>query len=137
MTAWAVTQTDRFKAGIDGAGPTEWGWMAATSDMGTFEAALGGSTPWDGLGPHRHAELSPLSFARRVTTPLLILHGENDARVPVSQAASFHRALREIGATVEMVIYPREPHGIDERNHQLDLLRRVREWYARYVAGAR
>jgi dipeptidyl aminopeptidase/acylaminoacyl peptidase len=135
MTAWAVTQTDRFKAGIAGAGPTEWGWMAATSDMGTFEAILGGSTPWDGPGPHRHAELSPLSFARRVTTPLLILHGENDARVPVSQATSFHRALREVGATVEMVIYPREPHGIEERNHQLDLLRRFREWYARFVSG--
>jgi dipeptidyl aminopeptidase/acylaminoacyl peptidase len=135
MTAWAVTQTDRFRAGIDGAGPTEWGWMAATSDMGTFEAELGGSTLWDGTGPYRHSELSPLSFARRVTTPLLILHGENDARVPVSQATSFHRALREIGATVEMVIYPREAHEIAERNHQLDLLKRVREWYGKYLRG--
>jgi dipeptidyl aminopeptidase/acylaminoacyl peptidase len=133
MTAWAVTQTDRFKAGIDGAGPTEWGWMAATSDMGAFEAELGGSTLWDGPGPYRHSEISPLSHTRRVTTPLLILHGENDARVPVSQATSFHRALRESGATVEMVIYPREPHGIDERHHQLDLLQRVREWYDRHL----
>src|SRR5947209_4299448 len=133
MTAWAVTQTDRFKAGIAGAGPTEWGWMAATSDMGTFEAELGGSTLWDGPGPYRHSVISPLSYARQVSTPLLILHGEKDARMPVSQATSFHRALREIGAPVEMVIYPREPHGIEERNHQLDLLRRVRAWYARYI----
>jgi dipeptidyl aminopeptidase/acylaminoacyl peptidase len=133
MTAWAVTQTDRFRAGIDGAGPTEWGWMAATSDMGGFEAELGGSTPWDGPGPHRHAAISPLSYARHVSTPLLILHGENDERVPVSQATSFHRALRELGATVEMVIYPREPHGIRERNHQIDLLRRVRAWFDAYL----
>ncbi|HZU13394.1 MAG TPA: S9 family peptidase [Chloroflexota bacterium] len=133
MTAWAVTQTNRFKAGVDGAGPTEWGWMAATSDMGSFEAELGGSTPWEGRGPHRHAEISPLSFARQVTTPLLIVHGENDERVPLSQATSFHRALRENGAPVEMVIYPREPHGIRERNHQIDLLRRVRDWFDTYL----
>jgi dipeptidyl aminopeptidase/acylaminoacyl peptidase len=135
MTAWAVTQTDRFRAGIAGAGPTEWGWMAATSDMGRFEAILGGSTPWDGPGPHRHAEVSPLSYARHVTTPLLILHGENDARVPVSQATSFHRALRRLGTPLEMVIYPREPHGIEERNHQIDLMRRVREWYGKHLAS--
>jgi dipeptidyl aminopeptidase/acylaminoacyl peptidase len=107
--------------------------MAATSDMGGFEAELGGSTPWDGPGPHRHAAISPLSYARHVSTPLLILHGENDERVPVSQATSFHRALRELGATVEMVIYPREPHGIRERNHQIDLLRRVRAWFDAYL----
>jgi dipeptidyl aminopeptidase/acylaminoacyl peptidase len=135
MTAWAVTQTDRFKAGIDGAGPTEWGWMAATSDAGSFEAELGGSTPWDGPGPHRHAAISPLSFVRQVTTPLLILHGEKDERVPLSQATSFHRALRQTGVPVEMVIYPREPHGIRERNHQIDLLRRVRDWFDRYLMG--
>jgi dipeptidyl aminopeptidase/acylaminoacyl peptidase len=133
MSAWAVTQTDRFKAAIPGAGPTDWGMMAAMSDMGHFEAALGGSTLWDGPGPHRHAEISPLSYARRVTTPTLILHGENDERVPVSQATSFHRALQESKACVEMVIYPREPHGISERAHQLDMLRRVREWFGRYI----
>jgi len=133
MSAWAVTQSDRFKAAIDGAGPTDWGMMAATSDMPTFEAALGGSTVWDGPGPHRHAQISPISFARNVTTPTLILHGERDERVPVSQAISFHRALRHFGASVEMVIYPREPHPILERAHQLDILHRVREWFLRYI----
>jgi dipeptidyl aminopeptidase/acylaminoacyl peptidase len=68
-----------------------------------------------------------------VTTPVLILHGQNDARVPLNQAISFHRALREAGAPTELVVYPREPHGITERAHQIDLLRRVRAWYARWL----
>src|SRR5207244_680053 len=86
MTAWAVTQTNRFKTGVIGAGVSDWGLMVATSDLPDFEQALGGSAPRDGVGPHHHATLSPISFARSVTTPLLILHGQNDARVPLSQA---------------------------------------------------
>lgn len=73
--------------------------------------------------------LSPISFAQQVQTPVLILHGERDARVPLSQAIGFQRALRHYQTPVEMVVYPREPHGIRKRAHQLDLLRRVRAWY--------
>ena len=135
MSAWAITQTRRFKAAIVGAGPTDWGLMAATSDLPTFERSLGGSVPWDGVGPHRHAQLSPISFARDVKTPVLILHGQNDARVPLNQAISFHRALRDVGAMAELVVYPREPHGITERAHQIDLLKRVRAWYDRWLRG--
>jgi dipeptidyl aminopeptidase/acylaminoacyl peptidase len=133
MTAWAVTQTDRFKAGIMGAGVSDWGMMVMTSDLPDFERELGGSAPWEGLGPHQHAKLSPISFAHQVKTPVLILHGENDARVPLSQAVGFHRALREHQVPTEFVIYPREPHSISERAHQIDLLRRVRSWYDRWL----
>ena len=133
LTAWAVTQTDRFAAAVMGAGVSDWGMMAATSDMETFEAQLGGDTPWDGPGPHHYAKGSPISYASRRTTPLLILHGADDARVPASQAVAFHRALRDQDARVELVTYPREPHGIAERRHQEDLMRRVREWFDRWL----
>jgi dipeptidyl aminopeptidase/acylaminoacyl peptidase len=133
MTAWAVGQTRRFKLGIMGAGVSDWGMMTATSDLPTFELALGGSAPWDGIGPHRHHALSPIAFAATVTTPVLILHGADDARVPASQGRFFAQALRQHGVPCELVTYPREPHGIRERNHQLDLLRRVRQWVARWL----
>jgi len=132
MTAWGVTQTNRFKAGVMGAGVSDWGMMSMTSDLPTFEAALGGDTPWDGPGPHHFATLSPISFAGDVTTPLLILHGKDDARVPYSQAIGFERALRG-RVPVEIVGYPREPHGVRERAHQRDILRRVCAWYDRWL----
>jgi dipeptidyl aminopeptidase/acylaminoacyl peptidase len=133
MTAWAVTQTNRFKAGVMGAGISDWGMMSMTSDVPTFESVLSGDRPWDGPGPHNADRLSPISYAANVETPLLILHGKEDARVPVSQAIGYERALRERGVPVQLVTYPREPHGIRERAHQRDLLRRVRGWYARWL----
>jgi dipeptidyl aminopeptidase/acylaminoacyl peptidase len=133
MAAWAVTHTNRFKAAIVAAGPTDWGMMIATGDLPAFERSLCGSTPWDGCGPHRHAELSPISFVRNVTTPVLIVHGQHDARVPLNQAICFHRALRDIGTTAELVVYPREAHDILERAHQIDLLNRVRNWFDRLL----
>jgi dipeptidyl aminopeptidase/acylaminoacyl peptidase len=133
LTAWAVTQTNRFRAGVMGAGVSDWGMMAATSDLPTFEAALGGSVPWDGPGPHHAAVGSPLSYAVRRTTPLLIVHGADDERVPHSQAVAFYRALRDQDAPVELVTYPREPHAVGERRHQLDLMRRVLAWYDRWL----
>ena len=116
-----------------GAGVSDWGAMAAISDLPTFETALGGDAPWDGPGPHRFAERSPISYAANRRTPLLIVHGQADVRVPIGQATAFHRALRGQDVPVELVTYPREPHGIAERRHQLDLLRRVREFYARWL----
>lgn len=135
MTAWAVTQTHRFRAGVMGAGVSDWGAMVSESDLPTFEAMLGGGAPWDGVGPHHFATISPLSYAAAVQTPVLILHGERDARVPLGQARGFFRALRAAGVPVEFVTYPREPHGVAERLHQRDILRRVLAWYTRWLIG--
>jgi dipeptidyl aminopeptidase/acylaminoacyl peptidase len=133
MTAWAVGHTDRFAAAVMGAGVTDWGMLAATGHWGRFEAALGGSTGWEGPGPHRHDELSPISHASRIRTPLLIVHGADDTNVPLSQAEYLHRALRRFGAEHEYVIYPRENHSFRERNHQIDLLHRTRAWFDRWL----
>ena len=133
MTAWAIGQTDRFKAAMMIAGISDWGMLVATGEFGTMDAALAGSCGWEGTGPHPHDQVSPVSFASKVRTPVLIAHGENDANVPVSQAIYFHRALSRFGAEHELVIYPREGHGFAERNHQLDLLRRTRAWFDRWL----
>jgi dipeptidyl aminopeptidase/acylaminoacyl peptidase len=133
MTAWAIGQTDRFRAGVMGAGVSDWGMMVAESNAPTFESMLGGSTGWEGPGPHRHDELSPISYAHRIRTPLLILHGENDERVPASQGRFMARALRAHGTPYELVVYPREPHGVRERAHVLDIHRRVAAWLERWL----
>jgi dipeptidyl aminopeptidase/acylaminoacyl peptidase len=133
MAAWAIGQTDRFRAALVDAGITDWGMLAATGEYGQLDGALGGSIGWDGIGPHLHDALSPISFASRVRTPVLILHGAEDTNVPLGQAVYFHRALRHFGAVHEFVIYPREGHSIRERNHQLDVLRRTRAWFKRWL----
>jgi dipeptidyl aminopeptidase/acylaminoacyl peptidase len=133
LTAWGVTQTDRFKAGVMGAGVSDWGSMVMSSDVPTMESMLAGGRPWDGPGPHSFMQRSPISYAKRVRTPLLILHGEEDARVPVSQAIGFHRALMENDIETVLVTYPREPHGIREAEHMRDAFRRVREWFDRHL----
>jgi dipeptidyl aminopeptidase/acylaminoacyl peptidase len=133
MAAWAIGQTDRFKAAMMAAGISDWGMLVATGEGGTLEAELSGSCGWEGSGPHAHDQVSPISFASKIRTPVLIVNGEDDTNVPVGQAIYFHRALRWYGAEHELVIYPREGHGFVERNHQLDLLRRTRAWFDRWL----
>jgi dipeptidyl aminopeptidase/acylaminoacyl peptidase len=133
MAAWAVGQTDRFRAALVDAGITDWGMLAATGEHGQYDGALSGSIGWEGIGPHPHDAVSPISFASRIRTPVLILHGAEDTNVPLGQAVYFHRALRHFGAEHEFVIYPREGHSLRERNHQLDVLRRTRAWFDRWL----
>src|SRR3546814_13233671 len=72
---------------------------------------------------------SPMRAIEQVNTPVLVLHGQEDRRVPVTQGLGFYRGLRLLGKNAAMVIYPREPHRIAEYEHQLDIQRRVLAWY--------
>ena len=133
MAAWAITQTSRFRAAVMGAGVADWAMQVGVGELGRAEASLGGSFGWEGPGPHRHDRNSPISYAANVTTPVLILHGEDDTNVPVGQAQYFHRALMQSGTPHDLVIYPRENHGFTERAHQADVLERVRSWFTRWL----
>jgi dipeptidyl aminopeptidase/acylaminoacyl peptidase len=136
LTAWAVTQTDRFRAGVMIAGVSDWSLMSMTGDLPGFEAALAGGPPWDGPRFLRTDERSPVRHARRARTPLLIIHGERDQRVPVGNAIGFERALLDAGVEVELVVYPREGHRFEERAHRTDEYRRVRDWLVARVRDA-
>jgi dipeptidyl aminopeptidase/acylaminoacyl peptidase len=135
MAAWAVTHSGRFRAAMMGAGVADWAMEVGVGDFGRAEASLSGSYGWEGPGPHRHDQLSPVSYAGGVTTPVLILHGADDTNVPVGQAVYFHRALTHFGVQHELVIYPREGHSLTERAHQADALERIRAWFTRWLTG--
>ena len=66
---------------------------------------------------------------------MLILHGEADTNVPLSQAELLHDALRD--REHEFVVYPGENHSIRGRDHQIDVLHRTREWFSRWLTPAR
>jgi dipeptidyl aminopeptidase/acylaminoacyl peptidase len=72
---------------------------------------------------------SPVRYIDQCHTPVLVLHGEADSRVPVSQGEEFYNGLRLLGRDVRMVRYPREPHIFTEREHQIDSLGRILAWY--------
>jgi dipeptidyl aminopeptidase/acylaminoacyl peptidase/hypoxanthine phosphoribosyltransferase len=134
LAAWAVTQTDRFRAAVMGAGVSDWRDMVLQGDLPTMEAALVDDRPWDGPGPHAGDRHSPISYASQVRTPTLILHGVDDARVPYTQGDGFERALRDGPAPVRLVGYPGEPHGFTDATHLEHVLTEVRAWFAGWFA---
>jgi dipeptidyl aminopeptidase/acylaminoacyl peptidase len=82
-----------------------------------------------------YRQRSAITFVDNVTTPLLILHGGNDQRVPIGQPMEYYRALKDRGKTVQLVFYPREGHGFTEYYHQMDKVRREFDWINRYTLG--
>jgi dipeptidyl aminopeptidase/acylaminoacyl peptidase len=132
MTAWIVSQTDRFKAAMMGAGLSNLPSMYNTTDIPGYLGGFFKGYPSKATLALFN-ERSGLTNVDRVTTPLLILHGGNDERVPIGQPMEFYRALKDRGKTVELVFYPREGHGLQEYYHQLDRLKRQHEWIVRYT----
>jgi len=131
LTPWTLTQTGRFRCAVMGAGICNWVSFAGTCDIRVFgdrlfeaEQVTDASALW---------ARSALSRVASVRTPTLIVHGEQDYRVPVSQGREFYSALRHLGVPAEYVTYPREGHQVGERHHQRDLLARLRDWYKTYL----
>jgi dipeptidyl aminopeptidase/acylaminoacyl peptidase len=131
LAAWAVTQTTRFKAAIMGAGIADWFNMHAQTNILDADLLLLDADPLE--NPDAYRRSSPMTYAKRVKTATLILHGENDPAVPVAQAYAFYRALCERNVPVELVVYPREGHGLREKEHGLDEDTRLLRWLEKYV----
>jgi dipeptidyl aminopeptidase/acylaminoacyl peptidase len=134
MTAWVITQTNRFKAAMVGAGLTNMLSMYGTNDIPNVLTTYFGGIPGKGTLALYTAR-SAMTFIDNVTTPTLILHGGNDERVPTGQAYELFRGLKDRGKTVELVFYPREGHGISEYHHVKDRLARIQDWITRYTLG--
>jgi dipeptidyl aminopeptidase/acylaminoacyl peptidase len=133
MTAWTLTQTSRFKALMVGAGLTNMYSMYSTNDLQTLLEEYFGAEPWDDEAAYRRA--SAMFHIRQARTPTLILHGQQDTRVPVGQAQELYMGLRKNGVPVELVFYPREPHGLLEPAHMRDKIARELAFFSRYALG--
>jgi dipeptidyl aminopeptidase/acylaminoacyl peptidase len=131
MTSWTITQTRRFKAACVGAAVTNLMSFNGTADIPSFVPNYFGAEFWDNLDLYKNH--CAMFQVKGVTTPTLILHGENDVRVPVSQGYEFYNALKRQNVTVRMVTYPRQGHGITEPKFILDCARRQIEWFDRHI----
>ena len=130
MAEWAITQTNRFKAAISGAGMFD---LAA--EYGTEDGPEGDewyyTTPWE--HPERFYKSSPVTYIKNARTPTLILQGENDPIDPIGQSTALYRALKRYNVETELVVYPREPHGPREEKHRLDIEKRMLGWLEKYL----
>jgi dipeptidyl aminopeptidase/acylaminoacyl peptidase len=135
MTAWAITQTDRFKAAVPVACVFDLESFYGTSDVGYFFGDIHAGGP-----PHErrdwYAAHSPATFAHRVRTPTLIVHGEADERCPIGQAEQMFVALAKAGCEVELARYPGGDHNgprFGPPAHTEDFLTRVLAWFKRHL----
>jgi dipeptidyl aminopeptidase/acylaminoacyl peptidase len=131
LTAFTITQTPMFKAAVMGAGLSN-----LISDHGQDDIPHANLLYFPGQ-PYHHLDqywqASPIRHVSNCTTPTLIVHGDADARVHPAQGMEMYRALKILGIPVEFVRYPREEHSFQERLHQIDLMRRISEWYERWL----
>jgi dipeptidyl aminopeptidase/acylaminoacyl peptidase len=133
MTAWLVTHDNRFKAAVAQRGVYNFISMYGASDANTLVEWEFDTLPWENtqlLWDH-----SPLKYVQNVTTPVMIIHAEQDYRVGISQAEEFYVALRRLGKEAEIVRYPREGHELSrsgEPKHRVDRINRIIEWFDRH-----
>jgi dipeptidyl aminopeptidase/acylaminoacyl peptidase len=130
MMAWLNGHTDRFQAMVCHAGVYDWHAMLA-SDMirGRFRAL--GAPPW---GDHSIVDRqSAQRFAANFKTPTLVLHGEKDFRVPITQGLAYFNTLRQKGVPTRLVYFPDENHWIMKANNSLLWHKEVFGWLDRYI----
>ena len=135
MTMWTVTQTGRFGAAVAGAGVCNWQSYYGQNGIDQWMIPFFGSSVYD--DPAVYARSSPITFIKQVKTPTLILVGERDVECPLPQSHEFHHALKALGVTTQMVVYPGEGHMISKAEHRRDLLERTVNWFDRYLGAER
>ena len=136
MTNWTVSHTNRFKAAV-----TLRSISNFVSDEGTRDAAYGHARDFGGHlfeNLDFYWNMSPLKYAANVKTPTLVLHSDNDLRVPIEQGEQWYRALKHFGVTTELVIFPRENHNLTrtgEPRHLVESLNWQIYWFDRFLNG--
>ena len=134
MTSWIVGHTSRFRAAASERAVNAPASLFGTSDIGYwFEAYEVGGDPL--TNPELYWQRSPLSYAGSITTPLLILHSENDLRCPIEQAEQLYVALKKNGVPAKVIQYAGQPHGITGSWNIVHRMLNERRWMDKYVKG--
>ena len=136
MTNWIVGHTNRFKAAV-----TLRSISNFISDDGTRDGAYGHADDFTGDIFEKfdlYWNASPLKYVKNVKTPTLVLHSDNDFRVPIEQGEQWFRALQHFGVPSEIVFFPRENHNLTrtgEPKHLVESINWQLYWFDRYING--
>ena len=127
MTMWAVTQTNRFKAAMAGAGLSNWQSYYGENLIDQWMIPFFGKSVYD--DPDVYAKSSPINFIKHAKTPTLILVGDSDGEVPAPQSYEFWHALKTLGIETQLVVYEHEGHHFAKPADQRDRARRTVAWF--------
>ena len=133
MTGWLVGHTDRYRAAVAQRGVFDLSSFYGSTDAFSLVEGDFDTTPWE--DPEFLWEQSPVAHVEHVTTPTLVMHAENDYRVPVNNGEMFYLFLRKQGVDTRLVRYPREGHELSrsgEPAHVVDRIERIRRWMDGY-----
>lgn len=126
MTAWIISQTDRFKAAIEGDGNTDFISFSGTSDIPDYYINYLGNAFWN--DNKLYIQRAPISHVKNIITPLLIIGGENDVRVPITQGYELYTALQQQHKSVKMLILPKQGHVPTDANIIAKSIEEVESW---------
>jgi len=131
MTMWALTQSNRFRAGVSGAGLSDWLSYYGTNNISTWMIPFFGKSVYD--DPEVYAKSSPINFIKNVHAPTLMLAGDRDAEVPITQSYEYWNALKDLHVPTQFVVYPDEGHEFHQLANQADVARRIVGWFDRWM----
>ncbi len=131
LSAWGITNTNRFKAAYIDRGISDLPALWGQSDTHQYRTYDFGGRPWE--EPARWRDRSPLTGVGNARTPMLITVGDNDARTPIAQSRALYESLKSLGVPVQFVHYPREGHGLREPRHRADAMLRSKAWFDRWL----
>ena len=131
MTMFAVTQTQRFKAAVAGAGISDWKSYYGENSIDQWMTPYFGASVYD--DPAVYSKSSAIDFIKQAHTPTLVVVGDRDGECPAPQSYEFWHALRDQHVTTQLVIYPNEGHGFVDPAHRRDVMDRAVEWFAHYM----
>jgi len=131
MTMWGVTQTNRFRAAMAGAGIANWSSYYGENKIDQWMIPFFGKSVYD--DPEVYARSAPLTFIKKVKTPTLVIVGDSDGECPTPQSYEFWHALKTLGVKTELVVYEREGHMFVKPEHLRDVMSRTVAWFDEYL----
>ena len=131
MTMWTVTQTNRFRGAVAGAGIANWQSYYGQNLIDQWMTPFFGASVYD--DPAIYEKSSPIHFIKKVKTPTLVIVGERDAECPPAQSYEFWHALRTLGVPTQLVIYPGEGHMLVQPENQTARLDQTVAWFDKYL----
>jgi len=137
LTNWTITQTQRFKAAVAQRDIADWYGFWFTADFTLFQPTWFHKAPWE--DPQDFAARSPITHVANVTTPLMLVLGDQDYRTPPADGGEMmFRALKYRRIPTVMVRFPRETHELSrsgEPRHRVERLQHIVGWMDQWLMG--